>query len=177
MTTAPAGWYAQPDGTERYWDGLSWTNSVRAGVGSQPPAYGQAYGQSGYGPAGQAIPVTGPMAYPQDGVSGYAPTPPPGPMPQQSSLPVPVYGHPGMYPPARKSPGLSLLVSFFIPGVGSMVNGEVGKGIAILLLYLISWPLLFVLVGIPMMLGVWIWGMVDAYTGAQNYNRRHGYPF
>ncbi|YAL82864.1 hypothetical protein ACMYYO_13215 [Dermacoccaceae bacterium W4C1] len=24
--------------------------------------------------------------------------------------------------------------------------------------------------------GFWIWGMVDAYTGATEFNRRHGYP-
>lgn len=25
---APAGWYAQPDGTQRYWDGSAWTDDV-----------------------------------------------------------------------------------------------------------------------------------------------------
>lgn len=78
------------------------------------------------------------------------------------------------YAVAPKNPALSLLVSFFIPGVGSMMNGEVGKGIGILVGYLVSFVLIVVVVGIVGVLGFWIWGMVDAYTGAQRWNREHG---
>ncbi len=46
-----------------------------------------------------------------------------------SSLPIQV---------APKNPALALLVSFFVPGLGSMVNGEVGKGVGILIGYLLS---------------------------------------
>lgn len=80
---------------------------------------------------------------------------------------------PGGHVVAPKSPALSLLVSFFVPGVGSMINGDVGKGVGILLLYLIGLPLCLILIGVPMVLGAWIWGMVDAYTGAQAWNYRH----
>ena len=129
--SAPAGWYAQPDGSQRYWDGGGWTASTAPGSTPQDrPA--DATGQ----------------VYPYAAQPGYAVAP--------------------------KSPGLAVLASFFLPGLGSMINGEVGKGVAILLLYLVSWPLILVLIGIPMMFGVWIWGMVDAYTGAQSWNRRHG---
>ena len=75
---------------------------------------------------------------------------------------------------APKNPAVSLLISFFIPGVGSMVNGDVGKGILILLGYLISFPLVFILIGFLGIFGFWIWGMVDAYKGAQKWNLRHG---
>lgn len=34
---SPAGWYNQPDGTRRYWDGVQWTNQVAPGVGAPPP--------------------------------------------------------------------------------------------------------------------------------------------
>lgn len=39
----PAGWYPQPDGTQRYWDGLEWTNHVApsAGAGPTPPNMAQ----------------------------------------------------------------------------------------------------------------------------------------
>ena len=30
----PAGWYPQPDGSQRYWDGNQWTGNVAAGTGS-----------------------------------------------------------------------------------------------------------------------------------------------
>ena len=78
------------------------------------------------------------------------------------------------YAVAPKSPGVSLLASFFVPGLGSMINGEVGKGFGILAGYAISWVLSLVLIGIPFLLGFWIWGMVDAYQGAQRWNARHG---
>ncbi len=34
MSQAPAGWYPQPDGTQRYWDGATWTNHISTGVGA-----------------------------------------------------------------------------------------------------------------------------------------------
>jgi TM2 domain-containing membrane protein YozV len=73
-----------------------------------------------------------------------------------------------------KNPGVSLLASFFIPGLGSMINGDVGKGIVILLCYIVSVLLAFVLIGIPGVFGFWIFGMVDAYNGAKIWNARHG---
>jgi TM2 domain-containing membrane protein YozV len=86
---------------------------------------------------------------------------------------VPV-GQPGAMIVAPKNPAVSLIVSFFIPGVGSMINGDVGTGIAILLLYIAGWVLAVFLIGIPLAIGAWIWGMVDAYQGAQRWNARHG---
>ena len=86
---------------------------------------------------------------------------------------VPV-GQPGAMMVAPKNPAVSLIVSFFIPGVGSMINGDVGTGIAILILYIVGWVLLVGLIGIPVAIAAWIWGMVDAYRGAQRWNARHG---
>jgi TM2 domain-containing membrane protein YozV len=87
------------------------------------------------------------------------------------ALPV---GQPGAMMVAPKNPAVSLIVSFFIPGVGSMINGDVGTGIAILVLYIIGWVLAIGLIGIPLAIGAWIWGMVDAYRGAQRWNARRG---
>jgi TM2 domain-containing membrane protein YozV len=86
---------------------------------------------------------------------------------------VPV-GQPGAMMVAPKNPAVSLIVSFFIPGVGSMINGDVGTGIAILVLYVVGWVLVIGLIGIPVAIGAWIWGIVDAYRGAQRWNARHG---
>lgn len=33
MTTSPAGWYPQSDGSQRYWDGAAWTNHVAEAPG------------------------------------------------------------------------------------------------------------------------------------------------
>ncbi len=64
------------------------------------------------------------------------------------------------YPVPRggyKNPGLAAVLSFFIPGVGQMYNGEIGKGI----LFLITAWLI-----IP-----WIWSIFDAYSVANRINR------
>jgi TM2 domain-containing membrane protein YozV len=78
------------------------------------------------------------------------------------------------YTVAPKNPGLSLLVSFFFPGVGSMMNGDVGKGIGILVGYIVSLILTLFIVGLIGVFGFWIWGMVDAYSGAKKWNLAHG---
>lgn len=76
----------------------------------------------------------------------------------------------------RKEPALSLVISLIVPGVGSMVNGDVGRGVAILALYGVGILLSIVLVGLPLIVGAWVWGLVDAYQGAVAFNRRNGYP-
>jgi TM2 domain-containing membrane protein YozV len=75
---------------------------------------------------------------------------------------------------APKSPGLSLLASFFFPGLGSIINGDVARGIGIMIGYFISWLLVIVVVGLLGVFGFWVWGMVDAYAGARAWNARHG---
>lgn len=88
----------------------------------------------------------------------------------------PQFAHPHTYQPviAPKQPGLMLLASFFIPGLGTMMNGETGKGIGILIGWILSAVLTLFVIGIFTGLGFWIWGMVDAYQGAQRWNARHG---
>jgi TM2 domain-containing membrane protein YozV len=105
-------------------------------------------------------------------------------MPVPYTAPAPVQYAPMAYPTAGgyavapKSPAVSLIVSFFLPGVGSMINGDVGIGITILLLWILAIGLdvtvFGLIVGVPLGLGMWIWGMIDAYQGAQRWNRKHG---
>lgn len=73
-----------------------------------------------------------------------------------------------------KNPTVSLIASFFIPGLGSMLNGDTGKGVGILVGYVVSWLLVIVLIGLVGVIGFWIWGMVDGYQGAKSWNERHG---
>jgi TM2 domain-containing membrane protein YozV len=75
---------------------------------------------------------------------------------------------------APKSPAVSVLLSIFIPGLGSMVNGNARTGVTILILNIIGWMLAIVLIGIPLALGSWVWGLVDAHQSAQRWNRAHG---
>ncbi|WP_323100436.1 DUF2510 domain-containing protein [Intrasporangium sp. YIM S08009] len=75
---------------------------------------------------------------------------------------------------APKNPAVSLLASFFLPGLGSMINGDVGKGVGILIGYFVSWLFVIVLVGFVGVFGFWVWGMVDGYQGARRWNAQHG---
>ncbi len=138
---APAGWYAQPDGTERWWDGQTWT------VHNRPV------------PPPPTAPLAAPGHYGSDPeLSPYGAWAPPTPG----------------YVVAAKNPAVSLIASFFIPGLGTMLNGEVGKGVGILVGYFVCLFLFFLLVPLLVAMGLWVWGMVDAYQGAQQWNRRHG---
>jgi len=35
--SSPAGWYPQPDGQQRYWDGQQWTEHLAPGVSTVTP--------------------------------------------------------------------------------------------------------------------------------------------
>jgi hypothetical protein len=50
------------------------------------------------------------------------------------------------------------------PGVGSLVGGKTGTGLAQLSLFLVGLPLAVITVGLPLMLAAWVWGIA---TGAQ----------
>ena len=101
-------------------------------------------------------------------------------VPMSSAPPQPGWT-PSMYPGvaqpmmvAPKNPALALLASFFIPGLGQLINGEAAKGILMFLGYAFSFVLMFVLIGFLTAPAIWIWGMIDAYTGAQRWNLQRG---
>jgi TM2 domain-containing membrane protein YozV len=75
---------------------------------------------------------------------------------------------------APKSPGLAVIASFFVPGLGQLVNGEVGKAVVMFALWLVCLALIFVLNGFLLAPVVWVWGMVDAYSSAQRWNLQRG---
>jgi len=131
-----------------------------AGPAGVPQQSGPAY-QYGQPPAYmQPQPYAQPQAYGQ---------------PQAYAQPgQPLAGFPVQQVVAPKNPALSLILSFFIPGLGTMVNGNVGRGVLILVLYVVGWVLSFLLIGIPLLIGAWIWGLADGYTSAQRWNRDHG---
>lgn len=97
-----------------------------------------------------------------------------------SGLVAPAYM--GQAQVAPKSPGVALLASFFIPGLGTLMNGESGKGVMIFLgwffglafFFAFTWLLLIGLLGLPFVFGFFIWGLVDAYSGARKWNARRG---
>ena len=77
-----------------------------------------------------------------------------------------------------KNPGLAAILSFFYMGLGQIYNGQIGKGIAFIVLYSISWVLIFIIIGLITTPILWIYGMYDAYKSAEKINidisRTHG---
>jgi TM2 domain-containing membrane protein YozV len=65
-------------------------------------------------------------------------------------------------PSGGKNPVLAAILSFFIPGVGQIYNGNVGRGILTFIAFIIG-VFLFVFPGVI----VWLWSVYDAYTSAQ----------
>lgn len=157
---APYGanpYLADPLGNQQY--GAQQYEAQQYGVqpfGAQP--FGnQQYGAQPYG--GQ--PLTGPgFAAPGYGTPAYGAVQPYGQYPQV----------------ARKDPAIMLVASLIIPGLGTLLNGSTGKGIGIFAGYCIGALLSVILIGLPIMFGFWVWGMVDAYNGAKDFNARHGLP-
>ena len=96
---------------------------------------------------------------------------PPAPYPQPYAG---GYGVPPVSQVVPKNAGIALLIAFFLPGVGSLYAGKTNTGVIILIGYIISWVLTIVLIGIVGVFGFWIWGMIDAYQGAQSWNRARG---
>jgi TM2 domain-containing membrane protein YozV len=151
---APPGWYPVGAG-ERYWDGRAWTSHTRPpmapAVEVETDAHGLPHQVAGAPRARADWPPPAPSV---------GPTGPTGPVYYARVAP--------------KSPAVSVLASFFLPGLGSMINGDVAKGIGILIGYLVSCVLVIVLIGIVGVFGFWVWGMVDAAAGARRWNARHG---
>lgn len=112
----------------------------------------------------------------------------------------PQSAQPGPSPAPRKEPFFSLLASFFIPGLGTILNGQTRKGVLFMATFYVGPIVIFVvtelffsflfqldLLGlrlyvfyarifaiILLALGTWFWGLLDAYRGAEAHNARNG---
>jgi TM2 domain-containing membrane protein YozV len=71
---------------------------------------------------------------------------------------------------SEKSPGLAAVLSFFWAGLGQIYNGEISKGIILLVCYGVSCVLMAVVIGFITTPILWIYGMVDAYKTAEKFN-------
>ncbi len=69
-----------------------------------------------------------------------------------------------------KNPGLAAVLSFFYMGLGQIYNGQLGKGIAFIVVYSISWLLCLVIIGLITTPIMWVYGMYDAYKSAEKIN-------
>ncbi|MDE2165933.1 MAG: hypothetical protein KGJ66_06310 [Alphaproteobacteria bacterium] len=62
--------------------------------------------------------------------------------------------------------GLAVLINVFIPGIGTLMVGKVGQGIAQFILWAVGVAICFtvigVFIGVPMAIAAWIWAIVSA---------------
>jgi TM2 domain-containing membrane protein YozV len=74
------------------------------------------------------------------------------------------------------NPGVAAVCSFFITGLGQIYNGELFKGIILMVIQGVNVALMFVVVGFLTFPLVWIYGVWDAHKVAKEkqaiYNRQ-----
>lgn len=121
---------------------------------------------------GESLPPTtqGPAQSPQDfpGTIG------PSNAPAHQSGAAPMYSAPAQAQVVPKNPGLAAALSALWAGFGQIYNGQIGLGLALMVVQFINLILAFVLIGIFTGLAVWIFGIYNAYTEAQKFNSQHG---
>ena len=73
-----------------------------------------------------------------------------------------------------KSAGLAAVLSFFISGLGQISNGQILKGLVILVVQIINGALTTILIGWIPLATVWVWTIIDAYREAERINAGRG---
>lgn len=90
--------------------------------------------------------------------------------------PLATVGQPGQMvhvsPPSDGTAVTALVLNIILPGVGSLVAGRTSQGVLQLVLWVVAFPLCFVLIGFPMLLGVWIWSLVTGIQIMEESKRR-----
>ncbi len=62
---------------------------------------------------------------------------------------------------------LNILV---LPGLGSLIGKKTSAGVWQIIIFILGIPLAFVLIGIPMIIAAWIWGII---TGVRIVQESH----
>lgn len=71
----------------------------------------------------------------------------------------------------KKNPGLAAVASFFFSGLGQIYNGEILKGVLLMVIQVINVLLMFVVIGFLTYPLVWVYGIWDAYKSAEKFNQ------
>ena len=70
----------------------------------------------------------------------------------------------------KKNPGVAAVLSFFVPGLGQIYNGEFGKGFGFIAGIIISGILCAIYIGFILLLILWVWAIIDAHRVAETEN-------
>ena len=74
--------------------------------------------------------------------------------------------------PGIKNSGIAAVLSFFITGLGQIYNGQILKGILLIIIQAINGLLMYLLIGFITFPIVWLYGVINAYRHAERMNRR-----
>ena len=74
-------------------------------------------------------------------------------------------------PVENKNPLFALILSFIIPGLGQIYNGQNRKGILLIVSIIVSIVLWMILIGFILTILVWLYGLYDAYNTAELINK------
>ncbi|MEA4957913.1 hypothetical protein SDC9_32104 [bioreactor metagenome] len=75
-----------------------------------------------------------------------------------------------VYVKDEKSPGLAAVLSFLIIGLGQIYNGEIAKGLILLVVSYICVALFFLIIPPIIAVILWIYAIYDAYNTAKSIN-------
>jgi TM2 domain-containing membrane protein YozV len=64
----------------------------------------------------------------------------------------------------KKTHGVPALLSFFIPGLGQLIKGDIFKAIGIWVGLIVSGLLTFLMIGFITAPLIWLWQIYDAYN-------------
>ncbi|TRT92958.1 hypothetical protein [Microcystis aeruginosa] len=71
---------------------------------------------------------------------------------------------------------LAIIINIFFPGIGTLIVGKIGEGVAQFLIWLVGVVLTFTVllsfIGIPICVAMWVWSIVSAATSrpkSQNF--------
>jgi TM2 domain-containing membrane protein YozV len=70
-----------------------------------------------------------------------------------------------------KNPGVAAVLSFFFVGLGQIYNGQIAKGIGMIILGVICILLMLAVIGFIAYPILWLWGIYDAYHTAESINQ------
>ena len=160
---APPGWYPNPAAPgQRFWNGSAWTDDAEPVASTAP--------------TGNLAPTRAPATYCR---ACAAPIDPRATMctrcgvPQASTSQI---GHAGL---SRKEPGLAVLFSFLWPGAGNLYVNDVTTGIVAISIgivnFLLSFTIIWLVIGIPVWLGLFIWTAIDSHNKAKSHNAQFGF--
>lgn len=70
----------------------------------------------------------------------------------------------------KKNSGLAAVLSFFVPGLGQIYNGELSKGMITVAVTIMAWMMTALYIGFFVLVPLWVWSIYDAYSMAEKIN-------